>query len=73
MNSLAHVVGRFATATGLLASAYWVMFGSGELPWIISTILHLYAITAIGITALLLLQAGTRVVSIARHQPQPFT
>lgn len=67
MRPLAHVTGRFAIATALLASAYWVMFGSGGLPWIVSTFLHLYAITAIGVTALLLYQAGTRVLSANRR------
>lgn len=73
MRPLAHVTGRFAIAAALLASAYRVMFGSGELPWVLSTILHLYAITALGVTVLLLCQAGTRVFVAVRRQTRAFT
>ncbi len=71
MNALAGVSARFAIAATLLASAYWVMFGSGHLPWIVSTILHLYAVTTIGVTALLLYQAGGRAVDAIRDGRAP--
>lgn len=67
MNFLAHVSGRIAIAAALLASAYWVMFGAGELPWVLSTILHLYAITAFGVTALMLYQASSRAIGAVRN------
>ncbi len=67
MNALGHVVARFAIATSLLASAYWVMYGPSDLPWIISTGLHIYAILALGVTALLIYQAGSRAFTATRN------
>jgi len=43
------------------------MFGAGELPWVLSTILHLYAITAFGVTALMLYQASSRAIGAVRN------
>ncbi|MBT5319040.1 MAG: hypothetical protein HOL45_03965 [Chloroflexi bacterium] len=68
MNVLVEVVVRFAIATALLASSYWVMYGSSEAPWIVSTVLHIYAVSALGVTALLIYQAAGRVLTAARDQ-----
>jgi len=67
VNALGHVVSRFAIATSLLASAYWVLYGPSGLPWIISTSLHIYAILALGVTALLIYQAGSRAFTATRN------
>jgi len=61
------VIGRLAVATVLLLSAYLVMYGLTGLPWIISTGLHLYAIAALGVAALLIYQASNRALSAARR------
>jgi len=66
LNALGHVVARFAIATGLLASTYWVMYGPSGLPWIISTGLHIYAILALCFTALLIYQASSRALTATR-------
>ena len=67
MNALGHVVARFAIATSLLASTYWVMYGPNGLPWIISTGLHIYAILALGVTARLIYQTGSRAFTTIRN------
>lgn len=67
MNILARVIGRFAIAAALLLSAYLVMYGPAGLPWIVSTLLHLYAIAALGVTALLIYQASSRALTAVRR------
>ena len=71
MNALAQVVVRFAVATALMASSYWVMYGSSGIPWIISTILHIYAVSALGVTALLIYQTASRVMDGALRTFMP--
>ena len=61
------IISRLAVATALLLSAYLVMYGPTGLPWIVSTALHLYAIAALGVTALLIFQASSRAISAARR------
>ncbi len=61
------VISRLTVAIALLLSAYLVMYGPTDLPWIVSTILHLYAVAALGVTALLIYQASSRALSAARH------
>ena len=61
------VISRLTVATALLLSAYLVMYGPTGLPWIFSTVLHLYAIVALGVTALLIYQASSRALSAAQH------
>jgi hypothetical protein len=43
------------------------MYGPSGLPWIISTSLHIYAILALGVTALLIYQAGSRAFTATRN------
>ena len=61
------VISRLTVAIALLLSAYLVMYGPTDLPWIVSTILPLYAVAALGVTALLIYQASSRALSAARH------
>lgn len=56
-----------AIATALLASSYRVMYGSDGVPWIISTVLHIYAVAALGVTALLIYQAASRALAAAHR------
>jgi hypothetical protein len=42
------------------------MYGPSGLPWIISTGLHIYAILALGFTALLIYQASSRALTATR-------
>jgi hypothetical protein len=43
------------------------MYGPSDLPWIVSTGLHIYAIVALGVTALLIYQAGSRAFTATRN------
>lgn len=67
MSVLDQIISRFMIAAALLVSAALVMYGPAGLPWIVSTVLHLYAIAALGVTALLIYQASSRAVTAVRH------
>ena len=67
MSVLDQIISRFMIAAALLISAALVMYGPAGLPWIVSTVLHLYAIAALGVTALLIYQASSRAVTAVRH------
>jgi hypothetical protein len=43
------------------------MYGPNGLPWIISTGLHIYAILALGVTARLIYQTGSRAFTTIRN------